>query len=81
MAVMAVIKTTFGEDRECYIRLNNVEVSNHGQKATALFRGFISEDAYKSGAGFVWERDVEFDADVTKPIWTQAYAAFEKTQD
>lgn len=75
MAIQAKIRTQFGEDREVYIRLNNVESSNHGEKSTALFRGFLSQEAFKSGAHYVWDQTVEFDCNVSLPIWPQAYAA------
>lgn len=75
MAIKANIKTVFGEDRECYIRLNNIEASNHGVKSRALFRGFISQEAFESGSHYVWEAVVEFDADVSQPLWKQAYTA------
>ncbi|WP_157971050.1 hypothetical protein [Pseudogemmobacter bohemicus] len=70
----AVIKQ-FGEDREVYIRLNNIEANNHGVPALALFRGFISRAAFEAGAHYVWEASVEFASDVTLPLWPQAYAA------
>ena len=75
MAISATVTTMFGEDREVYIRLNNVEASNHGVKAIATFRGFLSADAFSAGAHFVWGTEVEFDCDVSQPIWPQAYAA------
>lgn len=75
MAILKTVPTQFGEDRELYIRLNNVEVSNHGVKAVALFRGFLSQEAFNNGSHFMYEQVVEFDADVSAPIWGQAYAA------
>lgn len=75
MAIKANVQTKFGEERELYIRLNNVEASNHGVTTHALFRGFLSEEAFKSGAHYIWEQNIEFLADVSKPIWEQAYAA------
>lgn len=75
MAIAATVRTQFGEDREVYIRLNNVEVSNHGIPAQALFRGFLSREAFESGAHYVWEGSVEFAPDVSEALWPQAYAA------
>ena len=75
MAIQATITTQFGEERECYIRLNNIEASNHGAPARALFRGFLSREAFEGAASFVWEREVEFTPDVASPLWPQAYAA------
>ncbi|MGV7119544.1 hypothetical protein [Sphingopyxis sp. 550A] len=75
MAIIAEIMTDFGDTSECYIRLNNIDVSNHGLPARALFRGFLSKEAFEDGKHFVWEREIEFPADVSLPIWPQAYAA------
>jgi len=75
MALMATVPTQFGEDRAVYIRLNNIEASNHGVPAQALFRGFLSQAAFESGAHYVWEKRVEFAPDVSQPLWPQAYAA------
>ena len=75
MAIKASVPTQFGEDREVYIRLNNVEASNHGATSLALFRGFLSKEAFKAGSHYVWEKWVEFTPDVSQPIWPQAYAA------
>jgi len=75
MAIIMEVATPAGERRELYIRLNNAEVSNHGVPSTALFRGFLSEEAFRAGRAFVWEEEVQFAADVTAPLWGQAYAA------
>lgn len=75
MAIAAIVTTQFGEDREVYIRLNNIEASNHGVPAQALFRGYLSQEAFESGAHYVWEGSVEFASDVSQPLWPQAYAA------
>ncbi len=73
MAIQATVTTQFGEDREVYIRLNNIEASNHGVPASALFRGFLSREAFEAGAHYVWETQVEFQPDVSQPLWPQAY--------
>lgn len=75
MAIIATITTSFGEERECYIRLNSVEASNHGAPAQALFRAFLSKQAFETGSHYVAEFGVEFAVDVSQPIWPQAYAA------
>lgn len=75
MAIKATITTQYGEDRELYIRLNNVEASNHGAASRALFRGFISKEKFEGGANYLWEQEVEFAADVAQPLWEQAYQA------
>ena len=79
MAIITTVKTSLGEDRELYIRLNNIEASNHGERSSAKFRGFISQEAYQTGANYAWEQDVEFVADVTQPLWEQAYRALKST--
>ncbi len=58
------------------VRLNNVGVSNHNMPSSALLRGFASREAYIAGYRYQFEREIEFAADVTQPIWSQAYAAF-----
>lgn len=75
MAIKTIVKTQYGEDREMYIRLNNVESSNHGAVTYALFRGFLSRSAFEEGAHYMWEQSVEFVADVSQPLWEQGYAA------
>ncbi len=75
MAIIAKIQTTFGETRECYIRLNSMEASNHGVSTNALFRAFLSAEAFQSGAHYVAQFNVDFIADVSAPLWEQAYAA------
>ena len=79
MAIIATVKTSLGEDRELYIRLNNIEASNHGEMSSAKFRGFLSKEAYQAGANYAWEQDVEFMADVSQSLWGQAYQALKST--
>ena len=74
MAINATVETIHGEERELYIRLNNLEASNHGATSFAKFRGFISREKFESGANYLWELDVEFNADVNLPLWPQAYS-------
>lgn len=78
MAIIADVDTGTeegGATRQLYVRLNNVEASNHGAEAHALFRGFASEKAYRTGKRFVWETTITFKPDVSQPLWEQAYAA------
>lgn len=75
MAITATVTTQFGEDRVVYIRLNNLEANNHGMPAQALFRGFLSAEAFAAGSHYVSEHSVEFTPDVSLPLWPQAYAA------
>lgn len=78
MAIKATVETIYGATQEIYIRLNNIEASNHGANSVALFRGFVSEDAFNAGKHFVWEQTVEFKADVSQPLWKQAYSQLKK---
>lgn len=73
MAIKATVETIYGATQEIYIRLNSVEASNHGVDSIALFRGFTNEEAFKSGKHFVWEKTISFKADVSRPLWVQAY--------
>lgn len=73
MAIQIREETTYGEDRDIYVRLNNIEASNHGVQASALFRGFLSKQAFEDGKHYVFEKTVEFDADVSSSLWEQAY--------
>lgn len=75
MAILATVVTEYGEERNIYIRLNNIEASNHGVPCNVKFRGFLSKEAFDSGKRYLWEKDVEFLADVNLPLWTQAYEA------
>lgn len=73
MAILANVETNTGEVKSLYLRVNNIEVSNHGVKASALIRGFISKEAFNSGKHFAHEEQIEFDANVSLPIWEQVY--------
>jgi hypothetical protein len=75
MAIKANLETNFGETRELYVRVNSVELNNHGVPSLALVRGFLSEDGYRAGKPMVYERQVEFAVDLSQPVWCQAYAA------
>lgn len=75
MALQATLETVHGDLRALYIRINHAQVSNHGQPASALARGFVSRAAFEAGKSFVWEQGLTFDADVSQPLWAQAYAA------
>lgn len=80
MAIKAKVETLSGETRECYIRLNHVDhVVNHDElPAHALFRGFVSQEAFDNRKAFVWERSVEFVPDHERPLWVQAYEALKQ---
>ena len=74
MALLANLETLYGETRQLYVRINNAEVSNHGQPAYILVRGFLSKEAFEAGKHYVWEQQCEFQATVADPLWTQGYA-------
>lgn len=78
MAITAHLPTSFGETRDLYVRLNNLETANHGLPSTALFRGFLSREAFLAGKGYVWEQEVRFTVDPSRPLWEQAYAAIKQ---
>lgn len=79
MAILATVKTMYGEERELYIRLNSLESSNHGVATSALFRGFLNQTAFEDGVHYMWEQSVEFVADVSLPLWEQAYGELKLT--
>ncbi|VVP78383.1 hypothetical protein [Pseudomonas fluorescens] len=81
MAIQATVTTVYGEERLLYIRLNNMETSNHGVTSQAKFRGFLSMEAYDNKNHFMWEQDIEFIADVSQPLWPQAYEALKAEAD
>jgi len=78
MAIKATVFTEHGESRELYIRLNSMSSSNHGVNSTGLFRGFLSKDAFLENAKPFWEKGVAFIADVSLPLWEQAYSELKK---
>lgn len=75
MAILSTVPSIYGEDRELYIRLNSIESSNHGEKTNALFRGFVSKEAFDGSKHYIYECSAEFYADIEKPLWPQAYDA------
>lgn len=75
MALQATLETSYGETRPLYVRINNVEASNHGVQAVALARGYLSKQAFDERKAYVWEQTIEFTPDVSLPLWEQAYAA------
>lgn len=78
MSIQAIVKTVYGEERDLYIRLISAELNNHGEKSTALFRGFTSKEAFENKSHYVYEHGVEFIADVSEPLWEQAYNELKK---
>ncbi|CAG8864063.1 hypothetical protein [Pseudomonas fluorescens] len=78
MALTASLTTSYGETRDLYVRVNNLSTSNHGVSSSALYRGYIVEEQFRAGGGYVWERELEFMVDVSGDIWTQAYQALKE---
>jgi len=79
MAIKVSVKTIHGETRELYVRLNNVEASNHGVSSNALFRGFVSQEAFENGSHYIYEEFIKFFPNVDLPLWQQAYDALKST--
>lgn len=78
MAITTKVQTQYGENRELYIRLNNIESSNHGVETVVKFRGFLSKKAFEVGSHYMWEKDISFIADINLPLWPQSYKALKK---
>lgn len=76
MGIMATIHEPGEEPRRGYIRLISFEqLANHGVPAVAVFRAFASKEAFEQGAKFFAQREVTFNADISQPLWPQAYDA------
>lgn len=81
MALLVTMDTVLGKDKPIYVRVNTLTLSNHGVEAPALLRGFASEEDYRSGAPFVWEREFNVSPiDVSMPLWPQAYENLKKLE-
>jgi hypothetical protein len=78
MAINAKLETNYGEERDLYIRLNNLETVSKHAGAVARFRGFVSEKAFKAGKNYVWEKLVEFPCDIGGNLAEQAYFVLKK---
>jgi hypothetical protein len=50
-------------------------MSNHGVESYALFRAFLSQALFEAGANYVAEFEVRWIANVSEPVWSEAYAA------
>ena len=75
MAVTASLTTSYGETRDLYVRVNSLSTSNHGVSSSALFRGYMGQEQFQAGGGYVWEFEMDFMVDVSGQIWEQAYEA------
>lgn len=80
MALTATLTTQYGETRSLYVRINNLESSNHGVQSNILFRGYVGQAEFAAGGGFVYEQELKVDLDVTQPLWEQAYLALKATE-
>lgn len=79
MAILARVETHHGEERELYIRLDHFErLNNHGAPALAVFRGYISKEAFDARAAFVWELGIELEANAPEKPWELAYSELQK---
>lgn len=89
MAVTQTLVTEFGENRELYVRVNNLTANNHGEGSTTnhggintvLFRGYYSEEAFRNSGRFVWELEMNVVFDVSLALWPQAYTVLKSTPD
>ena len=82
MAIKATFVDVYSlEERELYVRLNNFDTLSKHAPSAARFRGFLSQDAFKNGASFVWERvvnlNVSMDEDAASP-YEQAFIALKE---
>lgn len=73
MAIKKKVTDILGREIELYIRLNSAEISNHGVTSNFLFRGYESEEAFRSGGRYLWESEMSSVIDVSQEIWDQAY--------
>lgn len=80
MALSNSMTTQFGENRQLYVRINNMSVSNHGVNASVLFRGYLSQEAFQAGGMFLWEQEMDIPLAVDHSLWTQAYQALKATE-
>lgn len=75
MALQAELLTNHGESRSVYIRLNNIDNMTKHTFWNALFRGYISKEAFEGNWGYCWELVVSFKGDENRPAREQAYEA------
>lgn len=81
MAIRGSVITKFGEERECYIRINNVEnAANHNVKWKPRLRGYLIDFTVEESPAYVWdsiEEGIEIscniDVSLQKSVWTQMY--------
>lgn len=73
MGIITKIETNTGEVKDLYLRVNNIDVNNHGADSLILIRGFISRDAFLAGKHFAHEESLEAKIDVEHLPWDQAY--------
>lgn len=75
MAIIAKVETDSGESRELYIALIGFEgLTKHGE-SSAVFRGFLSKEAFDAGKSFVWEKLISFKTDMAEKPGPIAFEA------
>ncbi len=81
MAIRGTLVTKFGEERECYIRINNVEnAANHGISWQPRLRAYLVDFTIEASPPYVWasieaglEIECEVDLTIPKSSWDQMY--------
>jgi len=79
MGIKARVMTKFGEKRDCYVRINNVDdVQNNKDGTTVKPRLRAYLDSFENGKPYVWDSveadlKLEFIVDISKPLWDQIY--------
>jgi hypothetical protein len=68
-----------GMQGEFYLRVNNVEASNHNTKNFALVRYYASKEAFDSGKNFIEEDGIEFECACSDNLWEKAYLKLRET--
>lgn len=72
------ITDQFDNERPIFIRLDGMSVSRTGEGSTAEFKGFVSQaSADDNVSDAVWARTLEFDADLSRSLPDQAFAALQ----
>lgn len=74
MAIVTDVILNTGETKNLYLRVNNVDASNHGVESKFLVRGFLSEQSFRDGYHYLHEEVINFTPDVSVSLWDQAYS-------
>ena len=89
MAIRGVLTTKFGEERECYIRINNVEnSSNHNVKWKPRLRGYLVDFTVDESPVYVWDSveeglkiECDVDLNIQESCWSQMYKQIMDNQE